>query len=496
MTALLEMKKIRKIFSGIVALDDVSLIVGPGEIHSVVGENGAGKSTLMKILSGVYRKDGGSIFLKGKEVEIQNPNQAFALGIGVVHQNLDLIPELTVAENIFMNRFPQNGPLIDYKKLNERCIQELKKLDAYHISPDSTIRSLSVADQQLVAIVKALSYNASILILDEPTSSLSEKEAAKLFENIRKLKEKGVSTIFISHHLDEIFSIAERVTVLRDGKMVGSWGISELNEEKLVRYMIGRKITEMFPKLEVTHGKEVIRVEHISVPGKVKDVSFSVKSGEILGIGGLVGAGRSELVKAIFGAIQRAHGDVFIYGKKIKIRNPKDAVRNGIALIPEDRREEGCITEFTIKENITLANLKAVKRGLVFLSEKKEQNLSTNIVTNLKIKASSINQQVKTLSGGNQQKVVLGKWFSLKPQVIILDEPTKGIDVGAKSEIHLMLSEFAKNGMAVIVISSELPELLGISDRIIVLSKGRKTGEFNRNEFSSEKIMLAATKAS
>lgn len=493
--AVLEMDKIRKTFSGVVALDDVSLIVGPSEIHSVVGENGAGKSTLMKILSGVYKKDAGTIRLKGKEVEIENPNQAFGLGVGVVHQNLDLIPELTVAENIFMNRFPKKGPVIDYNRLNERCAQELGKLDV-HITPDTIISSLSVADQQLVAIAKALSYNGSILILDEPTSSLSEKEANKLFDNIRKLKEKNVSTIFISHHLDEIFSIAERVTVLRDGKMVGSWDISELNEETLVRYMVGRKITEMFPKLEVVQGKEIIRVEHITVPGKVKSVSFSVKAGEILGIGGLVGAGRSELVKAVFGGIKRTSGDVFLNGEKIKIRNPKDAVRNGIVLVPEDRRLEGCITEFTIKENITLANLKAVKRGIVFLNENKERDLSRDVVNKLRIKAYDIDQPVKTLSGGNQQKIVLGKWFPVKPKVIILDEPTRGIDVGAKSEIHLMLSEFAKGGMAVIVISSELPELLGVSDRIIVLSKGSKTGEFRRDEFSSEKIMLAATKAS
>lgn len=495
MEPLLEMQGIKKAFSGVVALDDVSLSVGRCEIHSVVGENGAGKSTLMKILSGVYRKDAGTITLRGKEVDIVSPNHAIELGIGTVYQNLDLIPQLSVAENIFMNRFlKKNLVMIDYRKINELCVWELEKLDV-HIPPDTLVGTLSVADQQLVAIARTLARNVSILIMDEPTSSLSPKEANLLFANIRKLKATGVSTIFISHHMDEIFSVADKVTVLRDGGMVGSWDISELTEETLVHHMVGRKINEMFPKLEILPGKEVLRVENVTVPGKVTEVSFSVRAGEILGIGGLVGAGRSELVKAIFGAIRSTRGDVYLDGQRIRIRRPRDAVRQGIVLVPEDRRLEGCVTDFSVKENITLANLRSVRRGL-FLSGKKERRLSESAVKQLGVKTSGIDQLVKNLSGGNQQKVVLGKWFSIRPKVIILDEPTRGIDVGAKSEIHLMLGDFAKKGMAVVVISSELPELLGMSDRIIVLSKGVKTGEFDRADFSPERIMLAATNAS
>ena len=494
MQPVLEMRDISKRFPGVTALDNVSMSISAGEIHSIVGENGAGKSTLMKILSGAYRMDGGEIILNGKPVTINNSQAAIVLGIGTVYQNLNLIPDLTVAENIHMNRFPRGRLFIDRKAMEANARKVLSLMDCA-IPPPAQVRHLSVADQQMVAIARVLSRDIRVLILDEPTSSLSPKEADRLFDNIRALKRRDVSTIFISHHMDEIFAVSERVTVLRDGRLIGCWRIGELDEQTLVHQMVGREVRDMFPKLKVPITEEVLSVSHISVAGHVEDISFSLRKGEILGIGGLVGAGRTELVKAIFGAIPGRSGEIRLEGTKVAIRRPQDAVRHGIAFIPEDRRDEGLLPEFSIQQNIGLCNLwETTRHGIV--DTRQQGHLAGTVIRDMNIKTPSERQLVKNLSGGNQQKVVLGKWFVRKPKVMIFDEPTRGIDVGAKSEIHRKIGELVRQGIGVIVVSSELPELMGISDRILVLSKGRKTGEFARGAFSPERIMLAATTSS
>lgn len=492
MQPILEMRNISKEFPGVLALDDVSLSMQAGEIHSIVGENGAGKSTLMKILSGVYQKNAGSILIKNKEVEIENPQVAIGFGIGTVYQNLDLIPDLSVAENIFMNHFiTTRRGIINFKNMEKKAEDVLNMLHC-SISPKTQVGSLSVADQQLVAIARVLSRDVSILILDEPTSSLNKYESEQLFANVRRLQKSGVATIFISHHMEEIFSVAERVTVLRDGKLIGAWDIDKLNEKSLVHHMVGREITEVFPKTQVEIGEEILRAEHISVGSKVNDVSLSLRKGEILGISGLVGAGRTELVKAIFGAIKKTTGEIYIAGEKVHINHPIDAVNCGMAFIPEDRHAEGLVSNLSILENIGLCNLRKVSKAGI-IQTKKEINMAQKIIQEMKIKTPSEKQIVNNLSGGNQQKVVLGKWFATEPKIMIFDEPTRGIDVGAKSEIHKKIGELAKNNLGVIVVSSELPELLGISDRIIVMCKGNKVKEFARQDFDPEQIMLAAS---
>jgi len=492
MQSVLEMKHISKQFPGVKALDDVTLTVGAGEIHSIVGENGAGKSTLMKILSGVYKKDSGTILLNGNSVEINTPQRAIDLGIGTVYQNLNLIPDLTVAENIYMNQYVKRaGVLIDNRAI-ERKTAEILHLLKCGILPSAKVGSLSVAGQQMIAIARVLAREVSVLILDEPTSSLSQEESERLFENMQTLKSRGVSIIFISHHLEEIFQYAERATVLRDGKSVGEWDIGQLNEQSLVHHMVGREVKDIFPKIPAEITEEVLSVSHLSVQNHVNDVSFSLRKGEILGIGGLVGAGRTELMKAVFGAISGRSGEIFIDGKKVNIRQPENAVQHGIAFVPEDRRGEGLLTEFSILDNVGLCNLKRItKAGIV--QKAAEEHITDQVIREMDVKTPSRRQLVKNLSGGNQQKIVLGKWFLTNPRIMIFDEPTRGIDVGAKSEIHRKIGELAKQGLGIIVVSSELPELMGISDRIIVLCKGQMTGEFTRGEFSAEQIMLAAT---
>lgn len=490
MTPILEMNHITKTFPGVRALDDVSVHIMPNEIHSIVGENGAGKSTLMKVLSGVYPMDSGEIIFKGKKVTISSPKQAIDLGIGTVYQNLNLIPALSVAENIYMNQFPKKGLVIDQKEIFKNAEQVLGLLKC-NIDPNALVETLSVADQQMVAIARVLSRKISVLILDEPTSSLSPTESQRLFDNVNRLKAMGVSTIFISHHMEEIFSVSEHVTVLCDGKLVGDWCTKDIDEKFLVKEMVGHEIKEIFPKVPSKIGNELLKVEHLTAGKYVHDVSFSVRKEEILGIGGLVGAGRTWLVKSIFGVVQNYSGTIILDGKKVVIKHPWDAKQFGIGFVPEDRREEALIGEMSIKENIGICNLNQISTH-GFLNNEKETELATNSIKDMNIKTPSPNQLVKNLSGGNQQKVVLGKWFATNPKVMIFDEPTKGIDVGAKSEIHRRIGELAAMGMGIIMISSELPELMGISDRIIVLSLGRKTAEFERKDFDATKIMLAA----
>lgn len=491
MSNALEMRGVTKRFPGVVALDSVDLTVEAGEIHSVVGENGAGKSTLMKILSGAYSMDEGEIRLNGKPVRISDSQSAIDLGIGTVYQNLNLINDLTVAENIYMNRFIKRGGFIDRRAIEEGARKVLAMMNCT-IAPSAVVRSMSVADQQMIAIARVLANDIGVLILDEPTSSLSKAEAENLFAQMRLLRDRGVAIIFISHHMDEIFAVVQKVTVLRDGRLVGSWKIGELDEASLVHHMVGREVREMFPKEMVPIGDVVLTAEHIRVKDLVDDVSLSVRKGEILGIGGLVGAGRTELVKTIFGAMPGGRAEITIGGRRVENGSPEQAIQHGIAFVPENRRDEGLISEFSVEENVGLAALRETTRNFV-VNAGRRARLCAEVIRAMNIKTPSGRQLVKNLSGGNQQKVVLGKWFSRHPQVMILDEPTRGIDVGAKSEIYRKIGDLVKAGVGVIMVSSELPELMGISDRIVVLSKGRMTGEFSRTEFAAERIMLAAT---
>jgi len=492
MSQLLKMKNITKTFPGVKALDDVELTLNKGEIHALVGENGAGKSTLMKILCGAHKADNGIIKIEDEEVEIHNTRDSQKLGISMIYQHLNLIPDLTVAENIFIGRFPQKNGVINYEELNQLAKKQLEKLDS-KIDPEKKLGDLTVANQQIIAIVKAISYNSKIIILDEPTSSLSLEESEKLFKTLKKLKKQGISMIFITHHMDEIFGVVDSVTILRDGQYMGRYNISELTEETLVEKMVGRTINNLFPKKKVDIGDKIFEVKNISGKGIVENISFELKSGEILGIGGLVGAGRTELVQAIFGHLPH-DGKIYLEGKEIHINHPLDAVKNGIVLVPEDRNSQGLIERFNIKDNISLPKLKKFVNRLS-INVLKEREYSEELVDKFNVKTPSIKQLAKNLSGGNQQKLVLAKWLGVNPKVLILDEPTKGIDVGSKSEIHKTIGKLASQGIGIIMISSELPELLGVSDNIMVMSQGKKSGEYNRENATAEKVMIAATGA-
>ncbi|MCD7898088.1 MAG: sugar ABC transporter ATP-binding protein [Planctomycetaceae bacterium] len=484
------MSGISKRFPGVVALDNVRLSVQPGEVHAVVGENGAGKSTLMKILAGAYEKDGGRLFLDGNEVDIRGPLHAQELGIAIIYQNLNMVPDLTAAENIFIGRFPRRGRRIDYRSMNARAATLLSEVGA-RFSPGSVVGALSLADRQLVAIAKALSFAASVVVMDEPTSSLTPAEVEMLFGIVRKITSAGASVIFISHHMEEIFSITDRVTVLRDGRLVGSWDTRDLTEESLVGHMIGRPVDNLFPKDNVPSGEKVLEVRGLSAKGLFEDVSFSLRKGEILGIGGLVGSGRTELVKTIFGDIPRSAGSVRVDGREVNIRSPMDAVKAGMALVPEDRGGEGALLDDDVCQNISLPVLrKYFRRGR--LDRASERSSATSYIESLRIKTPSPEQRVENLSGGNQQKVVLAKWFETRPKILILDEPTRGIDVGAKAEIYRLISEMAARGVGVLMISSELPELMGLSDRVLVMCRGRLATSMDRDAATSERVMLAA----
>jgi inositol transport system ATP-binding protein len=489
----LEMKNISKAFPGVQALDKVNLKVRKGTVHVLVGENGAGKSTLMKILSGEHQIDEGEIFFKGMKLGHQNIQTMLKLGISMIHQELSPVLDLTIAENIFLGREPtyQVKTFVNFKELYEQTQELLTKL-GLKFNPRSKMRDLSVAGMQLVEITKAISRGASLIIMDEPTSAITDTEVAMLFHQIRELKVKGVAIIYITHKLDEIFQIADDVTVIRDGKWIDSNHASYYDKNKLITQMVGRTISNIFPKETAEIGDTVLEVENITIKGVFKDISFKVKKGEILGLAGLVGAGRSEVARAIFGLDPLDSGEIFMAGKPIKVRTPIDAIDKGIAMLSEDRKEVGLILCRSVRENISLGNLKMFAPGL-FINAKQEAEAADKMIEMLQIKVPSMNTQVNFLSGGNQQKVVLSKWLLGKLKILILDEPTRGIDVGSKSEIHKLMSDLAKQGLAVIMISSELPEILGMSDRILVMQEGRLRGEFTREEASQEKIMTLAT---
>ena len=495
------MEKISKSFPGVRALDEVDLEVYEGEVLALVGENGAGKTTLMEILNphpaptGFYRQDSGRIFLRGEEVHPKNPTESQALGISFIHQRLDLAPNLTVAENVFLGREPRRTGvlrIVDREEMRRRTVEILDSMGT-SISSNALVGDLGVAQRQAVEIAKAVSQDAILVVMDEPTSALDRYETENLFSIVRKMKSRNVASIFITHRLEEVFEIADRVVVLRDGKQVGIMNISDTNVDTVVRMMVGRELG-MFPREPADIGDIVMEVIGLrgtrGLPAG-KDIGFQLRKGEILGIAGMVGAGRTEMVRALFGIDKKSHGQIHVDGKQVQINSPRDAIRAGLGLLTEDRQLQGLILHMAVKENITLPGLDRISRwGVVNRSE--ERKIADDYVAKLMIQTPCIDHPVMGLSGGNQQKVVLAKWLALKPKVLILDEPTRGIDVGAKADVHALMSKIARQGIGIVMISSEMPEILGMSDRIIVMAEGRITGEFDREEVDQEKIMSCA----
>lgn len=487
-----EMQGMSKSFGGVNALNDVTIRVRPGEIHALAGENGAGKSTLMKILSGAYQKDSGEITIDGVPVDIPNPSVGRKLGIGIIYQEFALAPDLTVAENIYLSHLSLNKKgLINWTQLYKDAGQLLQQL-GFDINPKILVRELSVAYQQIVEITKALSEEIKILILDEPTAVLSPQEAEKLFAVLFQLKQQGVSIIYISHRLEEIFKIADTLTVIKDGEVVDTCSPNDITLDDVIRMMIGRELTDLFPKRSSKIGGEIFQVDGLSISGLLEDISFSVKAGEVLGFAGLVGSGRTEVMRAIFGADRRTHGEITLKGTRLQIKNPHDAVKYRIGMVPENRKEQGVILDSTVKINMTMPILPKVRAVLGIIKQKTENTLCQSLVDTLNIKTPGINALVSELSGGNQQKVALAKWFRADCQVIILDEPTRGVDVGAKTEIYHLINELAAEGIAVIVVSSEMMEIIGICDRVMVMSGGRITRCLHKDELTEENIMKAA----
>lgn len=494
---LLRMEGISKSFPGVKALSKVRLDLNYGEVLALVGENGAGKSTLMKILSGVYQKDEGEIYLEGNRVEIPNAKAAQEMGISIIHQELNLMPDLTVAQNIFIGREPRTGFnfFLKEKELNEKTAELLEKLNI-NLNPKETVSDLTVAKQQMVEIAKALSYNAKIIVMDEPTAALTESEIKTLFDLIENLKNKGVGIIYISHRMEELKVISDRITVMRDGQYIDTLYTKDTDMKKVISLMVGRQIQdESRPTTTVSKEAEtVLEVKNLSTKNFLENISFTLKKGEILGFAGLMGAGRTEVARAIFGADKIDEGQIFINGKEVKINKPEDAVKHGIAYLSEDRKRYGLMLEMDVNSNILISSLSNYVNWLTFVNDSKGYVTSEEYVKSLKIKTPSIKQLAKNLSGGNQQKIVIAKWLAKNCDILIFDEPTRGIDVGAKTEIYQLLNELAQQGKSIIMISSELPEILRMSHRIIVMCEGRITGELTNEEASQEKIMDYATR--
>ena len=488
---LLEIKGISKRFSGVKALDNVTFDIKRGEVRALIGENGACNSTLIKILSGIHTADSGTIFFDNVEVVFKTPRDAQNLGIATVHQELNLVSSLTVSENVFMGRLPYKSGIVDYKKLHRDTEQVFEKLGV-KIEPRTVVGTLGVAKRQFVEIAKALSQGAQLVIMDEPTSSLSVGEAENLFSVIKTLQASGITFIYVSHKLEELFEIADSVTVLRDGQFVQTKDIDDCTMENLVELMVGREITTLFPKVRAELGEQVLRVENLSRAGEFEDISFTLNKGEILGVSGLVGAGRTELARCLYGITKPDSGRILMDGKECFIRRPLDAVNQGICLVPEDRKSQGLVLKMSVQHNVSLTILSRLRKLMGFIDNSKETGTVEQSVSKLQIKTPSIRQLVGNLSGGNQQKVVLAKELLADPEVLILDEPTRGVDVGAKAEIHRLIGAFVQRGGAVLMISSELPEILGMSDRILVMSKGKIVQEFKSDEATQEKILSCA----
>jgi ribose transport system ATP-binding protein len=492
-TPLIEMRGISKYYPGVVALDNVDFSLAPGEVHALVGENGAGKSTLMKILAGAERASRGEILLDGNVVVIDSPQRAMDLGINIIYQEFNLVPHLSAAENIFLGREP-TGPIPGWVNFRHVYGESQRLMESLGMRLDvrSEVRTLSVAQQQMVEIAKATSRQSRLIVMDEPSATLTDHELANLFALIRSLRERGVTVIYISHRLEEIFEIADRVTVFRDGRRIATRPIGEVNREEIIRMMVGRELKESIPKQTAPVGEVALEVRGLTRAGAFQDISFSVRKGEVVGLGGLVGAGRTEVARAIFGADAVDAGEILLDGRPVSIHSPRDAIRLGIGLVPEDRKLLGLVLGMAVRENVTLANLEAVAPG-GFIQPRREREAAQKYIQDLMIRTPSGEQTVRNLSGGNQQKVVLAKWLFTDSRLLIFDEPTRGIDVGSKVEIYQLMNALTAQGVGILMITSELPELLGMSDRILVMHEGRLAGELPRAEATQERVMHLAT---
>lgn len=495
---ILEMQHITKEFPGVKALDNVSLKLRPGSVHALMGENGAGKSTLMKCLFGIYKQDEGQIILDGEPVEITDSRTALGLGISMIHQELYPVLQRSVMENLWLGRFPMKkiGPFsfVDHKKMKEETEKLFEEIDV-DIDPEELAGNLSVSKLQSIEIAKAVSHHSKIIVMDEPTSSLTSDEVEHLFKIINSLRKKGVAIIYISHKMEEILRISDEVTIMRDGQYIGTWDSKDLTTDLIIKRMVGREMTQLFPEKTNTPSGEVLKVEHLTSvhDHSFKDVSFSLRKGEVLGVGGLVGAQRTEVIEALFGLRAIASGTITVHGKEVKIKSPRDAKKLGIALLTEERRATGIFPMLTIVDNTTMASLPKYENRVRMLNDRMRMTDTKEGISSLSIKTPSAHTQIQTLSGGNQQKVLLARWLNTAPDILLLDEPTRGIDVGAKFEIYTIINELASQGKSIIMISSEMPELLGMSDRVMVMSNGIMEGILDRKDATEEKIMELAT---
>ncbi len=492
---LIELKNITKYFPGVVALDHMSLRINRGEVHGLVGENGAGKSTLIKVLTGVYQPDRGHILIEGKETRLAEPNAARNAGIGCVYQELNIIPELSITDNLFIGHYQKKkgAPLLDYPAMHETAARIMKDL-GQEIDPHTNCGALGMGVQQTVEIGKSILLNSRLIIMDEPTSSLTENEVKQLMDTVRKLKNQGIAIIFVSHKLNEIFELCDVVTVMRDGQYVSTRSVKDTDSDMLIADMVGRSLDNLFPKQPAARGAEVLRVENLSVAGVLHNISMHAYAGEVLGLAGLVGAGRTELLRAIFGADQKGGGKIFIRGKEVQIHSPKDAIDNGIAFLTEDRKGQGLLLDDTVENNLHLATIDRYRVRRLFIDQKARRRITAENIETYRIKTPAFDTAVTTLSGGNQQKIVIAKWINTDADIYFFDEPTRGIDVAAKIEVYNVINSLVAHGKCVIMVSSELPEILGMSDRVIVMRKGQimATIERDSRHFYQESIMKAA----
>lgn len=485
---IVQMNHITKHFGGVKALEDVHLTVKRGEIHALIGENGAGKSTLMKILAGAYPKDEGTIIIDGQEVTAATPRTMIDMGVSVIYQEFMLAPDLTVAENIFIDQMQSSGLFINWKNLKKRAKEQLERIGFGHIDPGMKVGELSVAYQQIVEICKCLAKDSKVLVFDEPTAVLTHSETEKLLDLIRKLKADGVTILYISHRLEELFAISDRITVLKDGKYVDTVDTQSITKEHLVTLMVGREIEQLFPERHAEIGEEILRVENLSTADLVEGVNFSLRKGEVVGFSGLVGSGRTETMRAIFGADKKTDGKIYYFGKEVSIKDPKQAIKLGIGLLPEDRKTQGLLLKQPIRINTTLVS----RQGDGFINHRKEKEEVRSLLAQIATKYGSTEDNADSLSGGNQQKVALAKWLAIDTKIIILDEPTRGVDIGAKTEIYRIINELAERGVGVIIISSEMAEIIGICDRAVVMREGRITGEFAKESLTENNLIKSA----
>ncbi len=490
---ILELKHITKLYPGVVALDDVSLGFARGEVHAIVGENGAGKSTFIKVITGAIQPTSGEVVFEGRAIEDNSPQKSMGLGITAIYQELNLLKHLSVAENIYYNRYRKKHGMIDFRGMESDASKVIARLGV-KIDPKVLVKELSVGYQQLVEIAKALSQDVKVMIMDEPSAALTNNELEYLFEIVRTLKKEGMAILYISHRMEEIFELCDKVSVFRDGHYIQTMDVKDTNQEELIRLMVNRELKDTFPEFISHRGEKVLEVKHLSTE-LLRDVSFSAYRGERLGFAGLVGAGRTETARAVYGADRTLEGEIWIQGQRVKIQTPEDAIRHKIALIPEDRKQQGLFLNMSVKDNISFAYAPHLTNSLGIIKGKKEEEICRQQITKLTVKTPSDRQLVKNLSGGNQQKVILGKWLLMNCDILIFDEPTRGIDVGAKQEIYELINQLASQGKVVILISSELPELIGMSDRVIVMAEGRISGELEKEEINQEKILELASKA-